>query len=854
MILKQPPATASRPAPRPLTPGLTAILALSALALLALGAALADHAALAVQHLRWYLLPEAPPATGEAADVDRLYLRIEWNDLARLERKRREALRIGVLLASSDDYVPAWVGLGDPESRLLRAKVRLKGDWVEHVRGDRWSLRVKLRGDGRLFGMKTLSLQLPERRGGIHGWIFHEAMRRAGLVSPRFRFVRLFLNETDLGVYAAEEHFDSRLIEHNRFRPGPILSFDESLDWEVEAGLGRATPGVSHEAVAGIRPFSRSRMVPGGEDREAYFRAASLLAGFRGGELSAARAFDVDKVALHYALSDLLGAHHGLSWINFRFYFNPITARLEPVAFDGDAGQRLTDLAYHARAGLDRLWRDDGFVRSYFAALERLSQPAFLDELFADLEPELRRNEEILRAGVPERPGTRPRDVYAGNQATIRAYLRPLRALAAHVAAVGSTRVELDLMSSVRLPLEVVALEHPGRPPLAPATGALLEPYAPGPLRVDRVVFEVPEEARGAWTDVAGAELAYRVAGTSTVLGAPLTRWPAPRPRALPRDLLAVAPGGDTSELEALPFVVVEAEPPRARILPGEWTLSRPLAVPPGLTLTAGPGTTLELVDGAAVLSYSPLELRGRPGEPVVLRATGEGQGLVVLNAGPSVLEHVRFEGLAAPRGAGWAMTGAVTFYQSPAELSAVSFVANRDSDDALNVVRSELKLADCLFLDTPSDAIDVDFGWGSIADCRFERVGGDGVDTSGSTLTLTGSTFSHVGDKAVSAGERSRVRFRGLEIDHCALALVSKDDSELRGSGAVLSECAVGFAAFRKKPEYGPGSLAVQGYEASGLETLYQLEEGSEIVLDEEPMAVNAENLRQRFYTAEAP
>lgn len=857
MILKQPSRPRSRPARRPVTAGRVALVAASAMALVALGAALADHAALAARQVRWMLRPpEAAAASTAPVATDRLYLRLEWNDMAQLERQRREALDAGVLFAGRDDFVPAWIGLNDPKRQLLKAKVRLKGDWTEHLEGDRWSLRVKLKGDGRLFGMKTLSLQLPERRNGIHEWIFHQAMRREGLVSLRYRFVRLILNGTDLGIYAVEEHFDSRLLEDNRRRAGPILSFDESLFWEIEAGRGRATPGLAPETMADIRSMSRAQIERPGPEREAFLHAASLLAGLRSGELAPAEVFDVGKIALHYALSDLLGGHHGLAWINLRFYFNPLTARLEPIGFDADAGQKLSETAFHQPAGLRRLWRDDDFVRAYLAALERLAQPAYLDALFADVGAELRRNEAILAgrtSGAARLATLSPREVYAANQAVLRAFLRPSRAVRPHLAAISPERLEIDVVSYVRLPLEVVALKRRGQAPLTPATAAVVEPYAPGPVRLERVAFEVPAAARGAWTDASGAELEYRVAGTSSVASEPLIPWPAPQPRRIAADLLRDVPAPGTAELAALPFLLVEAGSQQVRILPGEWTLSRSLVIPPGLVLVAGPGTTLDLDDGAAVLSYSPLELRGRPEEPIVIRATGgTGQGLVVINAGPSTLEHVRFAGLAAPRGAGWAFTGAVTFYQSPVTLRAVDFVANRDSDDALNVVRGDFTLTEGRFLDTPGDAIDVDFGSGTVAGCRFERIGGDGIDTSGSTLTLTRLVLTDVGDKALSVGEASRVRFQDLTIERSALALVSKDDSELSGHGVVLRDCGVGFAAFRKKPELGPASLDVGDYQATGVTTLYQLEPGSQLILDAQPMAANASHLREQFYSDE--
>ena len=43
---------------------------------------------------------------------------------------------------------------------------------------------------------------------------------------------------------------------------------------------------------------------------------------------------DMNLMAKYYALMDICGIHHSIHWHNHRFYYNPITARLEPIAFD----------------------------------------------------------------------------------------------------------------------------------------------------------------------------------------------------------------------------------------------------------------------------------------------------------------------------------------------------------------------------------------------------------------------------------------------------------------------------------------------------------------------------------------
>ena len=52
------------------------------------------------------------------------------------------------------------------------------------------------------------------------------------MLGLRYEFIQVSLNGRDLGIYALEEHFEKRLIEHGRRREGPIVRFNENAGWE----------------------------------------------------------------------------------------------------------------------------------------------------------------------------------------------------------------------------------------------------------------------------------------------------------------------------------------------------------------------------------------------------------------------------------------------------------------------------------------------------------------------------------------------------------------------------------------------------------------------------------------------
>ena len=71
--------------------------------------------------------------------------------------------------------------------------------------------------------------------------------------------------------------------------------------------------------------------------------AENLVESFRQGNLPTSKVFDVDKMAKLYALLDLAGESHTLGFDNMRFYLNPVTSLLEPIAYDNQLMGPLSD-------------------------------------------------------------------------------------------------------------------------------------------------------------------------------------------------------------------------------------------------------------------------------------------------------------------------------------------------------------------------------------------------------------------------------------------------------------------------------------------------------------------------------
>ena len=89
-------------------------------------------------------------------------------------------------------------------------------------------------------------------------------------------------------------------------------------------------------------------------------------------------------------------------------------------------------------------------------------------------------------------------------------------------------------------------------------------------------------------------------------------------------------------------------------------------------------------------------------------------------------------------------------------------------------------------------------------------------------------------GDKGVSAGERSEVTAADVHGEEVALAVASKDASLLRIENSRFEGVQkVGYAAFQKKPEYGPARIVATGVVMSGAIYPHIIQTGSEALVD---------------------
>lgn len=783
-----------------------------------------------------------------------LYIDLPFESYQQLLEKRNEALEIGILNTTDADFVSGQVKLQDGPK--LDAKFRLKGDWTDHLEGEKWSFRINLKEDGQIYGARQFSIQTPASRNFLYEWAFHENLIKEGLLTTRYEFINVLLNGKLLGIYAFEDNFAPEMIESQGRRQGVILRFNEDPLWNNigvfwSSGITQSEGGnlsITSMDSAEISTYQDTRISADPVLAAEAEAARGMLRAFQEGMRPASEVFDVEQTGLFFALHDLWSAEHGAAWHNLRFYYNPVTGWLEPVAYDTMPFYTfISETSISSVFIKTRIFNDPLVRTAYARALERVTREEYIGALESELGAEHNRLRAALEVEFPEQAvplyhelavdwsklrqralalslELRPAEVVRGSYQGIN--LQP--------GATGDPSLDLDLVNLMILPVEVDRVEIDGKsysagetapvlPPVIDPKSAAFEPTHISIPLPEKITL-TPESPVAVVARIRGLEREFRAVLNGASLPEGIRTGPAP-------DLPALA-----EALEQHPFL--RQNPANAQALlvsPGAWDVQGDLVLPAGVDLVVPAGTVLRFAEGSILYASGAVSLLGEENAPVLVTAQGIGWGgMVVLNAGRSSRwQYAAVEKTTGIDRSGWVMTGGITFYRSDIILDHV-LLGNNQTEDAINVIHSTFQFIDSEWENTLADAFDGDFANGEVTGCTFHDIGGDAVDVSGAAVTVTQTRMERIGDKGISAGENSTLVVEDIHLETVGIGVASKDLSRVTLRGALISDARFSaLAAYIKKPVYGPGWIDARDIIILNTETKAVVQTGSTVLLE---------------------
>ena len=239
----------------------------------------------------------------------------------------------------------------------LNAKVRISGDWKDHIQSKNGdiisSLDVSL-SEGNINGITKFKLFIPNTRNGSSEVLVSLLMKEMGYLSPRSKMVKVSLNNQTFEMIFQEKAV-KEMLEHNKLRESAILESDESLMWKIRAknnkysSNGNIFPRIVNQkwikrnstnqiiGLEGVKSFSKAILESwnhGGANKEITF--SDLL--LSNGDIRSKRI--LSRYKAHMISS---GSTHALYNHNRRFYYDPISKSLLPIYYDGDSKIRNLD-------------------------------------------------------------------------------------------------------------------------------------------------------------------------------------------------------------------------------------------------------------------------------------------------------------------------------------------------------------------------------------------------------------------------------------------------------------------------------------------------------------------------------
>jgi len=331
----------------------------------------------------------------EYGDIPTIAIDIKFKDWKKLENSRENALKRGLILKKEKEFIKASLR---HNNQTIRAKARLKGDYTDHLEGDKWSLRIKTKKNDHLFGMRSFSLQSPKTRSFLQEFLFLDMLRSNGVLAPRYLFVNEIINGNKIGVMALEEHFSKEILEVNKRKESVIVKLDETLFWENKANSDDNSEPYHNYTAASISAFNSKKIKKSPLLQNHYRVAVGLLRSFIAGSLKASDVFDVELLGKYLAIVDTWGVGHAIAWHNIRFAYNPYTVKLEPIGFDAGTGSPQPNVIPTEAQKFAKRFLEDGYVRlAYIKSIKRLNKKIHNSEFINEFNRKGSRYLSVLR-------------------------------------------------------------------------------------------------------------------------------------------------------------------------------------------------------------------------------------------------------------------------------------------------------------------------------------------------------------------------------------------------------------------------------------------------------------------------
>jgi len=271
-------------------------------------------------------------------------------------------------------------------------------------------------------------------------------------------------------------------------------------------------------------------------------------------------------------------------------------------------------------------------------------------------------------------------------------------------------------------------------------------------------------------------------------------------------------------------------------VLPaGDYLLAQTVIVPRAVRLRFDPGVRLRLGPDVSVISFRGIDFRGTAEQPILILAADPARpwGSIAVARAPEIsnLSFVNVSGGSRARFEGIEFDGQLSFNASALKLDD-SEIFDAYRSNGLSLKRAAFSVNRSQFVTNGSDGVESEWSQGVIRESLFVNNADDGLDLADSEVSVRDCAFHWMGDKSISAGERSRVSVISTRLSDSEIAIASKEDSRVDVRDTEFRRNRLGFSLYRSKPVFGGGSGTVTGGVFARNDKDFSVEPGSNLEL----------------------
>jgi hypothetical protein len=265
---------------------------------------------------------------GQAAINRYLDQRIDLKSIY-LFASQSELARLGAHLPQSGfKYIKAAVL---HKQKLIKAKIRYRGDFSYHWAWNKKSLRVKTSKNHLYHGLRRFNLLAPQFAEQLNNYLAYQLAGHMGLLVPRTELLRVFLNGEDRGVHVLVEQLSEMTLRHNKLMPsdiyrGELYGKDAYTDGGAErlfdaANLWDKVAVNNHYPAEAKKPLERLiKLLQDPDDPAKQEQLSALL--------------DMQAWARFSLFESLIQSWHYDDYHNWRLTYDPWTQKLAPIVWD----------------------------------------------------------------------------------------------------------------------------------------------------------------------------------------------------------------------------------------------------------------------------------------------------------------------------------------------------------------------------------------------------------------------------------------------------------------------------------------------------------------------------------------